>query len=80
MPCLPFLYAERATEFQPYVKYSIDRRGARGRAAAIARAYYVAMQPRAGPTSCRCRSRWTPSGRNTIEASGRREVARMPMR
>ena len=51
MPLLPFLFAERATEFpQPYVKYSIEPARAEDVPAAIARAYYVAMQPPCGPT------------------------------
>ncbi|MBR1233016.1 benzoylformate decarboxylase [Bradyrhizobium sp. AUGA SZCCT0182] len=51
MPLLPFLFAERATEFpQPYVKYSIEPARPEDVPAAIARAYYVAMQPPCGPT------------------------------
>ena len=51
MPLLPFLYAERATEFpQPYVKYSIEPARAEDVPAAISCAYYVAMQPPCGPT------------------------------
>jgi benzoylformate decarboxylase len=51
MPLQPFLFAERATEFpQPYVKYSIEPARAEDVPAAIARAYYVAMQPPCGPT------------------------------
>ncbi|MGH6708854.1 MAG: benzoylformate decarboxylase [Bradyrhizobium sp.] len=51
MPLMPFLFAERATEFpQPYVKYSIEPARAEDVPAAIARAYYVAMQPPCGPT------------------------------
>jgi benzoylformate decarboxylase len=51
MPLLPFLYSERATEFpQPYVKYSVEPARAEDVPAAIARAYYVAMQPPCGPT------------------------------
>src|SRR4030081_450592 len=51
MPLYPFLYAERATEFpQPYVKYSIEPARPEDVPAAIARAYYVAMQPPCGPT------------------------------
>ncbi|MBR1271704.1 benzoylformate decarboxylase [Bradyrhizobium sp. AUGA SZCCT0222] len=51
MPMLPFLFAERATEFpQPYVKYSIEPARPEDVPAAIARAYYVAMQPPCGPT------------------------------
>ena len=51
MPLQPFLFAERATEFpQPYVKYSIEPARPEDVPAAIARAYYVAMQPPCGPT------------------------------
>jgi benzoylformate decarboxylase len=51
LPLLPFLYAERATEFpRPYVKFSVEPARAEDVPAAIARAYYVAMQPPCGPT------------------------------
>jgi benzoylformate decarboxylase len=51
LPWQPFLYAERATEFpRPYVKFSIEPARAEDVPAAIARAYYVAMQPPCGPT------------------------------
>ena len=51
MPLQPFLFSERATEFpQPYVKYSIEPARAEDVPAAIARAYYVAMEPPCGPT------------------------------
>ena len=51
MPLQAFLYAERATEFpQPYVKFSVEPARAEDVPAAIARAYYVAMQPPCGPT------------------------------
>ena len=47
----PFLYAERASEFpRPYVKFAIEPARADDVPAAIARAYYVAMQPPCGPT------------------------------
>src|SRR3982751_5026483 len=47
----PFLYAERAPEFpRPYVKFSVEPGRAADVPAAIARAYYVAMQPPCGPT------------------------------
>ena len=47
----PFLYAERASEFpRPYVKYSVEPARPEDVPAAIARAYYVAMQPPCGPT------------------------------
>src|SRR5215208_4491580 len=51
LPLQPFLYAERATEFpRPYVKYSVEPARPEDVPAAIARAYYVAMQPPCGPT------------------------------
>ena len=51
MPLHAFLYADRATEFpQPYVKYAVEPARAEDVPAAIARAYYVAMQPPCGPT------------------------------
>jgi benzoylformate decarboxylase len=51
LPLQPFLYAERAAEFpRPYVKFSIEPARAEDVPAAIARAYYVAMQPPCGPT------------------------------
>jgi benzoylformate decarboxylase len=51
VPLQAFLYAERASEFpRPYVKYSVEPARAEDVPAAIARAYYVAMQPPCGPT------------------------------
>jgi benzoylformate decarboxylase len=51
LPLHAFLYAERASEFpRPYVKYSVEPARAEDVPAAIARAYYVAMQPPCGPT------------------------------
>src|SRR3954447_5059134 len=51
MPLQPFLFADRATEFpQPYVKYGVEPARPEDVPAAIARAYYVAMQPPCGPT------------------------------
>jgi benzoylformate decarboxylase len=51
MPLQAFLYAERASEFpRPYVKFSVEPACAEDVPAAIARAYYVAMQPPCGPT------------------------------
>ncbi|MET0219652.1 MAG: benzoylformate decarboxylase [Tardiphaga sp.] len=51
LPLQAFLYAERASEFpRPYVKYSVEPARAADVPAAIARAYYVAMQPPCGPT------------------------------
>jgi benzoylformate decarboxylase len=46
----PFLYAEQAAEFpKPYVKWSVEPARAEDVPAAIARAYYVAMEPPQGP-------------------------------
>jgi benzoylformate decarboxylase len=51
MPLQAFLYAERASEFpRPYVKFSVEPARPEDVPAAIARAYYVAMQPPCGPT------------------------------
>src|SRR5215207_6694697 len=50
MPLQAFLYSERATELpQPYVKFSVEPARPEDVPAAIARAYYVAMQPPCGP-------------------------------
>src|SRR6201986_5253618 len=51
LPLQAFLYAERASEFpRPYVKYSIEPARPADVPAAIARAYYTAMQPPCGRT------------------------------
>jgi benzoylformate decarboxylase len=51
LPYEPFLFADRATEFpQPYVKWACEPARAEDVPAAIARAYYVAMEPPCGPT------------------------------
>src|SRR5215475_3182425 len=51
LPLQAFLQAERASEFpRPYVKYSVEPARAEDVPAAIARAYYQAMQPPCGPT------------------------------
>ncbi len=51
LPLQAFLYAERAAEFpRPYVKFSVEPARAEDVPAAIARAYYMAMQPPCGPT------------------------------
>jgi benzoylformate decarboxylase len=51
LPLQAFLSAERASEFpRPYVKYSIEPARPEDVPAAIARAYYTAMQPPCGPT------------------------------
>src|SRR3977135_3689562 len=51
LPLQAFLYAERASEFpRPYVKLSVEPARAEDVPAAIARAYYTAMQPPCGPT------------------------------
>jgi benzoylformate decarboxylase len=50
LPFEPFLFAERAAEFpRPYVKWSCEPARAEDVPAAIARAYYTAMQPPCGP-------------------------------
>jgi benzoylformate decarboxylase len=50
LPLQAFLYAERASEFpRPYVKFSVEPARAEDVPAAIARAYYTAMQPPCGP-------------------------------
>jgi len=51
LPLEPFLYAAQATEFpRPYVKWSCEPARAEDVPAAIARAYYTAMQAPRGPT------------------------------
>ncbi len=51
LPFEPFLYAEQPAEFpKPYVKWSCQPARAEDVPAAIARAFYVAMQPPRGPT------------------------------
>src|SRR5688572_22103056 len=51
LPYEPFLYSEQAAEFpKPYVKWSCEPARAEDVPAAIARAYYVAMQAPQGPT------------------------------
>src|SRR5713226_1784798 len=51
LPTDPFLFAQSAAEFpKPYVKWSVEPARAQDVPAAIARAYYTAMQPPAGPT------------------------------
>lgn len=51
LPLQAFLYAERASEFpRPYVKYSVEPARPEDVPAALARAYYEAMQPPCGPT------------------------------
>jgi benzoylformate decarboxylase len=51
LPFEPFLFAAQATEFpKPFVKWSCEPARAEDVPAAIARAYYVAMQPPQGPT------------------------------
>ena len=50
LPYEPFLYSAQATELpKPYVKWSCEPARAEDVPAAIARAYYVAMQPPRGP-------------------------------
>jgi benzoylformate decarboxylase len=51
LPFEPFLYSESAAQLpKPYVKWSCEPARAADVPAAIARAYYVAMQPPRGPT------------------------------
>jgi benzoylformate decarboxylase len=51
LPYEPFLYSENATEFpRPYVKWACEPARAEDVPAAIARAYYTAMQAPRGPT------------------------------
>lgn len=50
LPYEPYLFAEQATEFpKPFVKWSVEPARAQDVPAAIARAYYIAMQPPQGP-------------------------------
>jgi benzoylformate decarboxylase len=50
LPFEPFLYSEQAAQLpKPYVKWSVEPARAADVPAAIARAYYVAMQPPQGP-------------------------------
>jgi benzoylformate decarboxylase len=51
LPFEPFLYSEQATQLpKPYVKWSCEPARAADVPAAVARAYYAAMQPPRGPT------------------------------
>ena len=51
LPFEPFLYSEQAAQLpKPYVKWSVEPARAADVPGAIARAYYVAMQPPRGPT------------------------------
>lgn len=51
LPFEPFLYSEQAPQLpKPYIKWSMEPARAADVPAAIARAYYVAMQPPRGPT------------------------------
>ena len=51
LPFEPFLYSAQATELpKPYVKWSCEPARAEDVPAAIARAYYTAIQPPCGPT------------------------------
>ena len=50
LPYEPFLYAQQPTDFpRPFVKWSVEPARAEDVPAALARAYYVAMQPPRGP-------------------------------
>jgi benzoylformate decarboxylase len=74
LPLQAFLYAERASEFpRPYVKFAVEPARAEDVPAAIARAYYVAMQPPCGPTFVSVPiDDWT----HQTQAIGAREVSR----
>jgi benzoylformate decarboxylase len=51
LPYEPFLFASQSTMLpQPYVKWAVEPARGEDVPAAIARAYYVAMQPPCGPT------------------------------
>jgi benzoylformate decarboxylase len=51
LPYEPFLYSEQAAQLpKPYIKWSCEPARAADVPAAIARAYYAAMQPPRGPT------------------------------
>ena len=51
LPFEPFLYSEQAANLpRPYVKWSCEPARAEDVPAAVARAFYVAMQPPRGPT------------------------------
>jgi benzoylformate decarboxylase len=51
LPLEPFLYSEQATNLpRPYVKWSCEPARAEDVPAALARAFYTAMQPPRGPT------------------------------
>ena len=51
LPFEPFLFSEQAAQLpKPYVKWSVEPARAANVPAAIARAYYVSMQPPRGPT------------------------------
>lgn len=51
LPFEPFLFSSLATELpKPYVKWSCEPARAEDVPAAVARAYYIAMQPPRGPT------------------------------
>jgi benzoylformate decarboxylase len=51
LPFEPFLFSEQAAQLpKPYVKWSIEPARAEDVPAAVARAYYVSMQPPRGPT------------------------------
>ncbi len=51
LPFEPFLYSDQAAQLpKPYIKWSCEPARAEDVPAALARAYYVAMQPPQGPT------------------------------
>jgi len=74
LPYEPFLFAERAAEFpRPYVKWSVEPARAEDVPAAIARAYYTAMQPPRDPLSSQFRS---TTGTGDATRSSRAGLAR----
>src|SRR6516164_8677592 len=71
LPYEPFLYAERAADFpRPYVKWSCEPARAEDVPAAIARAYYTAMQPPRGPLLSRFRSTTGTDGATRSSRAG----------
>jgi len=74
LPFEPFLYSEQATNLpRPYVKWSCEPARAEDVPAAVARAFFTAMQPPRGPTFVSVPvDDWERSGTTTA----RREVSR----
>ena len=80
LPLQPFLFAERASEFpRPYVKFAVEPARAEDVPAAIARAYYTAMQPPYGPTFVSVPSDdWAKSAQSLKARSVTRELSPDP--